>query len=171
MIHVYYGDGKGKTTAATGLVVRAAGSGMKVYVARFLKPNQSAELNILRNLENVTVEPVTRTFGFTFRMTEEQKKEAKDYYTELMRKATSKENMEKYDMIFLDEANIVFHYDFIDREEFLNFLKEYGKEKEIIVTGAMGQEPINELGDYVTEIKKIKHPYDKGVKARKGIEF
>lgn len=171
MIHVYYGDGKGKTTAATGLVVRAAGSGMKVYVARFLKTDNSSELNILRNIDNVTVEPVIKTFGFTFRMDEEQKKEAKEYYTSLMKKAIAKENVEQYDMIFLDEANIVYHHDFIDREGFLAFLREYGKKKEIIVTGAMGQEVINELGDYVTEIKKVKHPYDNGVKARKGIEF
>jgi cob(I)alamin adenosyltransferase len=171
MIHVYYGDGKGKTTAATGLVIRAAGTGMRVYIARFLKPDQSGELNILHNIENVTVEPVTRTFGFTFRMTPEQKAEAKEYYTRLMRKAIAKENIEQYDMIFLDEANIVYYYDFIDREEFLSFLKKYRQKKEIIITGAMGQEAINKLGDYVTEIKKIKHPYDQGVKARKGIEF
>ena len=89
----------------------------------------------------------------------------------MLRKAIAKENVENYDMIVMDEANIVYGYEFIEKEELINFLKEYGQKKEIIITGASRQEDIIELADYVTEIKKIKHPYDKGVKARKGIEF
>lgn len=171
MIHVYYGGGKGKTTAATGLAVRAAGTGMKVYVVRFLKTENSGEVKSLEQLENITVEPVTKSFGFSFNMTPEQKEEAKIYYTEMLRKAISKENVEKYDMLVMDEVNIVFGYGFIDKQEFLDFLKEYGQKKEIVTTGAGRQEEIIELADYVTEIKKEKHPYDKGVNARKGIEF
>ncbi|SET28314.1 cob(I)yrinic acid a,c-diamide adenosyltransferase [[Clostridium] polysaccharolyticum] len=171
MIHVYYGDGKGKTTAAAGLAVRAAGTGMKVYVVRFLKTENSGEVKSLRQLENIIVEPITKSFGFTFDMTPEQKEEAKIYYTEMLRKAISKENVEKYDMFVMDEVNIVFGYGFIDKQELLDFLKEYGQKKEIVITGAVRQEEIVELADYVTEIKKEKHPYDKGVNARKGIEF
>lgn len=171
MIHVYYGDGKGKTTAATGLAVRAAGTGMKVYVVRFLKNENSGEINSLKQLENITVEPVTKTFGFTFRMTEEEKEKAKQYYTELLRKAIAKENVEKYDMIVMDEANIVYGYDMIEKDELIQFLKEYGDKKEIVITGATYQEDVAELADYITEIKKIRHPYDKGIHARKGIEY
>lgn len=171
MIHVYYGDGKGKTTAAAGLAIRAAGTGMRVYVVRFLKNDNSGEVKSLKALDNVTVEPVTRTFGFTFHMTEEQKKEAKAYYTEMFRKAVSEENLEKYDMIVMDEVNIVYGYNFIEKQELIDFIKKYGESKEIVLTGAQKQEEINELADYVTEIKKIKHPYDKGVNARRGIEF
>ncbi len=171
MIHVYYGNGKGKTTAATGLAVRAAGTGMKVYVVRFLKTDNSGEVNSLRKLDNITVEPITKTFGFTFNMTEEQKKDAKRYYTELFQKAVSKENVEKYDMFVMDEVNIVYGYEFIKKTELIDFLKKYGEKKEIVLTGASKQEEINELADYVTEIKKIKHPFDMGVNARQGIEF
>lgn len=171
MIHVYYGNGKGKTTAATGLAVRAAGTGMKVYVVRFMKTDNSGEVKSLQQINNITVEPVVKSFGFTFNMTEEQKKEAKIFYKEMLRKAIARENVENYDMIVMDEANIVYGYEFIEKEELINFLKEYGQKKEIIITGASRQEDIIELADYVTEIKKIKHPYDNGVKARKGIEF
>lgn len=171
MIHVYYGDGKGKTTAATGLAVRAAGTGMKVYVVRFMKTDYSGEVNSLKQIENITVELVTKSFGFTFNMTEQQKKEAKAYYTEMLRNAIAKENVENYDMIVMDEANIVYGCELIEKEELISFLKEYGQKKEIVITGATRQEDIIELADYVTEIKKIKHPYDKGVDARKGIEF
>lgn len=171
MIHFYYGDGKGKTTAATGLAVRAAGTGMKVYVVRFLKNDNSGEVSSLKKLENITVEPCTRTFGFTFNMNEEQKKEAKEYYTQMLHNTLSKENVDKYDMIVMDEANVVYGYDFIDKEELLSFLREYGEKKEIVITGGKPHPEIVELADYVSEIKKVKHPYDKGVNARRGIEF
>lgn len=171
MIHIYYGNGKGKTTAATGLAIRAAGTGMKVQVVRFMKTDNSGEVKVMQQVENITVEPCTRSFGFTFQMTEEQKQEAKAYYTELLRKTIAPENIEKYDMIVMDEANIVYHYEFIERDELMNFLREYGEKKEIVITGAFPQDDLIEVADYVTEIKKVKHPYDKGVKARRGIEF
>lgn len=171
MIHLYYGDGKGKTSAAMGLAIRAAGSGMKVHVIRFMKTDQSGEVNSLQQIENITLQPCTRTFGFTFRMTEEQKKEAKEYYTNLFFKVIEKESLDQYNMIIMDESAIVYHYDFIPKQEFKDFLKKYGQEKEIVITGAFPQADLIELADYASEIKKVKHPYDKGVKARKGIEF
>lgn len=171
MIHVYYGNGKGKTTAATGLAVRAAGTGMTVYVVRFLKNEDSGELKSLRQLESVTVEPLTKTFGFTFQMTEKDKEEAKEYYTGLLRKAIAEDNLKKYDMLVMDEVNIAYHYDFIDKKEFIGFLKEYGQKKEIVITGANSYKEVDELADYITELRKVKHPYDKGVQARRGIEF
>ena len=132
MIHVYYGNGKGKTTAATGLAVRAAGTGMRVYVVRFMKTDNSGEVKSLQQINNITVEPVVKSFGFTFNMTEEQKKEAKIFYTEMLRKAIAKENVENYDMIVMDEANIVYGYEFIEKEELINFLvltEEYDANK------------------------------------------
>lgn len=171
MIHFYYGNGKGKTTAATGLAVRAAGTGMKVYVVRFMKNDHSGEIKSLQQLENVTVELCSRTFGFTFDMTEEQKREAKEYFTQMLHNAVSEENLKMYDMIVMDEVNVAYGYNLVNRNELLSFLEEYGCKKEIVITGGQPHPEILDLADYVSEIKKVKHPYDKGVNARKGIEF
>ena len=171
MIHVYYGDGKGKTTAAIGLAIRAAGTGMKVCMVRFMKTDQSGEVEIINQIENITLKPCTRSFGFTFQMTPEQKEEARAYYTEMLRETIEDKNVAKYDMIVMDEANIVFYYDLIEKKELLNFLKKYGQSKEIVLTGACKNEELIQLGDYVTQIQKIKHPFDKGMDARRGIEY
>ena len=80
LLHIYCGDGKGKTSAAVGMAVRAAGCGMKVLVIRFLKTENSGEVEVLRSIPGITVPPCERTFGFMFRMTEEQKQEAALYY-------------------------------------------------------------------------------------------
>ena len=80
LVHIYCGDGKGKTSAAVGLAVRAAGRGMKVLVVRFLKTENSVEVEVLRSIPGITVTPCDRTFGFVFRMNEEQKAEAAEYY-------------------------------------------------------------------------------------------
>ncbi len=80
LLHIYCGDGKGKTSAAVGMAVRAAGCGMKVLVIRFLKTENSGEVEVLRSIPGITVPPCERTFGFVFRMTEEQKQEAALYY-------------------------------------------------------------------------------------------
>ena len=88
-VHIYCGDGKGKTTAAIGLAVRAAGRGKKVVIARFLKTEDSGEVEVLRSIPGITVLPCEKTFGFYFQMTEEQKREAALYYGSLLERAWS----------------------------------------------------------------------------------
>lgn len=171
MIHVYYGDGKGKTSASTGLAVRAAGRGMKVFMVRFMKTDDSGEVLVLKGIENIIMYPCLKSFGFTFQMTPEQKQEAKKYYTEVFRKVTSEENIKEYDMIVMDEINVVCHYGFVGIKEVVEFLNRSGKEKEIVMTGRYAPEELRERADYVTELRKEKHPFDMGVNARKGIEY
>ena len=142
-IHIYCGDGKGKSTAAMGLALRAAGSGKKVLVTQFLKDGSSSELKILRELPGVKVLTCPRQFGFFWNMTEEQKEQAKCSYEEL----------------------------FEDRERVLAFLKEKPEGLETVLTGRDPAPELVELADYVSEIQKKKHPFDKGVPARRGIEL
>lgn len=168
-IHINCGDGKGKTTAAMGLSVRAAGSGLKVLVVQFFKDGTSSELKILREIPNITVVTEERNFGFYNFMKEENKAEAKQAYQELLEKAITMSN--DADVLVLDEIISTYNYNMIERETLVGFLKEKRSDLEVILTGRDPKEELVELADYVTEMKKIKHPYDKKQPARLGIEF
>ena len=125
-IHIYTGDGKGKTTAAMGLAVRAAGSGMKVYIAQLLKDGSSSELNILRKIENITCHSCEKNFGFIKYMDQETLKEAKEYYRKYFREVI--DGAKSVDLLVLDEFMAAYQYDMIDREEALYFLKNKREE-------------------------------------------
>ena len=161
LLHIYCGDGKGKTTAATGLAVRAAGSGKKVLFARFLKDEKSGELKILRQIPQIEVLPVEKSFGFFWTLSEAEKAEAKDMYFRLWR--TLKEVM--------DECMAALRYRLLPPEEVVTFLKERPEELEVVLTGRDPDEELLALADYVSEIRKVKHPFDRGIHARKGIEY
>lgn len=168
-IHIYTGDGKGKTTAAMGLAVRAAGSGMKVYIAQLLKDGSSSELNILRKIENITCHSCEKNFGFIKYMNQETLKEAKEYYRKYFREVI--DEAKSVDLLVLDEFMAAYQYDMIDREEALYFLKNKPKNLEIVLTGRNVPSEIAHLADYLTDCKMVKHPYTQGLPARKGIEL
>ena len=155
-VHIYCGDGKGKTTAAVGLAVRAAGCGRKVLITRFLKTDHSGEVAALGLIPGITVTPCEKSFGFTFRMTEEQKKEAAVYYTALLDRTLKKAAKGGYHMLVLDEIMAVMNC---------------GLVLEVVMTGREPSEELISLADYVSEIRKVKHPYDQGISAREGIEY
>lgn len=170
-MQVYTGDGKGKSSASIGAAVRMAGSGGSVVMARFLKREDSAEVAILREIPNITVIPVTRTFGFTFRMTELEKVEAKKYYDELFDIAVQKSLQQKANMLILDELNCVYASNLVSTEHVLDTLQKLKGTMELVITGRNAARELLELADYVTELKKEKHPHDRGLMARKGIEY
>jgi len=170
-IHIYCGDGKGKTTAATGLAVRMAGSGEKVLFVRFLKNENSCELEILKGLPGIEVIPCTRDFGFYSRMGEEQKIQAKIYYGQMLKAALSKVQEEAYGLLVLDEIIAACRFQLIEKDELIDFLRNKPDRLEVVLTGRNPESELLELADYITEMKKIKHPYDSGVKARKGVEY
>ncbi len=169
MIHIYFGEGKGKTTAATGLAARAAGSGMKVLFVQFFKDGSSGEVKSLKALENITFLYPDTYNGRYATMTDDQKEVTKKSYTEAMKKAIGM--AEDFDLIVLDEAVSVFSYGFIDRDELLSFLKDNREAKEIVLTGRDPARQLLELADYATEMKKHRHPFDRGIAAREGIEY
>ncbi|SHI99204.1 cob(I)yrinic acid a,c-diamide adenosyltransferase [Parasporobacterium paucivorans] len=171
LIHIYCGNGKGKTTASIGLCVRAAGSGLRVLVARFLKNNKSGELSILNQIPNVFIMPFDKDYGFTFKMSEETKKEAKIAYTNLLIDSFEKANTEEYDLLIMDEIIATNNHGFVDDELLLGLLRNRHPGLEVVMTGRNPSDALIELADYVSEIKKIKHPFDMGIPARKGIEI
>ena len=161
LTHIYCGDGKGKTTAAIGLAIRAAGSGKKVLIARFLK-NEASGVDIIH---------LERSFGFYKNLSEEDKRECRKMYRELWDAATKRAVSEQFDMLVMDEFMAAYRYGIIEKETALRFLREKPYKLELVLTGREPSEELLELADYVSEIKKVKHPFDRGVKARKGIEF
>jgi len=171
MIHSYIGDGKGKTTAAIGLAARFAGSGKKVLFMQFLKGNESSELTFLKNT-NIVVKPCqTCVAGFYWEMNEEEKKKLKKETNNGFIYAIKCAENNEFDMIVLDEIAGAIENLLLPEDALVDFLMIYGKEKEIVITGRKISEKILELSDYVSIINKLKHPYDKGIEARCGIEY
>lgn len=171
LLHIYCGDGKGKTTAATGLAVRAAGSGMKVLFARFLKDENSAELEILESIPNIEVLNPDKSYGFYWTLGEDEKAALKETYRQFWNKIVSKCTEKNYEMLVMDEFMAAYQYELMERKEALEFLAGRPEGLEVVLTGRDPSEELLELADYVSEIRKIKHPFDKNIQARKGIEF
>ncbi len=171
LVHIYCGDGKGKTTAALGLAVRAAGRGRKVLVARFLKTDDSGEVMALSQITGITVLPCVKTFGFYFQMTESQKKEAKNYYGELLETAWDMVFEEGYEMLVLDEIMAACNYGLVSEQRLVEHVTKRPDRLEVVMTGRDPSKELLALADYVSEIQKKKHPFDSGLQARKGIEY
>ena len=170
-VHIYCGEGKGKTTAAVGLAVRAAGCKKKVLITRFLKTDHSGEVAALGLIPGISVTPCEKSFGFFFRMTEEQKKEAAVYYTELLDRTLKKAASGAYDMLVLDEIMAVMNFGLVREGTVRAFIAGRPSGLEVVMTGREPSGELIALADYVSEIRKIKHPYDQGISAREGIEY
>ena len=167
--HIYCGDGKGKTTAAMGLAVRAAGNGLRVLILQFLKNGKTGELASLEQLENITVLRGKGGMKFTFKMNEEDKAETLRVHTENLQ--TVIEQAEGYDLVVLDEAIGACGCGLLDIQQLLRFLDSKPEKLEVVLTGRNPAQALLDRADYISEIKKIRHPYDKGIPARKGIEL
>ncbi len=170
LTHIYCGDGKGKTTAAMGLALRAAGCGAKVVIVQFLKDGDSSELNALRTLPNVTVISGKEVRGFSFTFTEEEKARVREGNNSRLREGIELCTSGKCDMLILDEAMGALFTQLLDRKMLVGFLKNRPKHIEIVMTGRNPDAELLELADYVSKIEKVKHPYDKGIPARAGVE-
>lgn len=171
MIQIYTGDGKGKTTGAVGSAIRCVGAGKKVLFCQFLKDGSSGECSLLKTLAEVECLLPEKSFGFTFLMDENTRKEAMAYYRAYWEQIEEKMNGKAYDMVILDELCDACETDMVNVEKVAEFLEKYGKSAEIILTGRRPLECLAEKADYITEMKKIKHPFDEGTPAREGVEF
>lgn len=169
LIHIYCGDGKGKTTAAMGLLLRACGDGKRVLVTQFLKDGSSSEIKMLHTIPNVTVKVVSKSFGFYKNMSDEQRQEAKLLYSHLLKEVIAEAS--NFDLLIFDEIISAYTYQLIQQEDLLEFLRQKPKYLEVVMTGRNPEQTLLEFADYVTEMKKIKHPYDKNILARQGIEY
>lgn len=169
LIHIYCGDGKGKTTAAMGLAVRCAGSGRKVLILQFLKDGKSSEFASLSHVPGIEVIPQTKTFGFTWTLTPEEKAEAAAYYSGLLEDAFRR--APDFDLLILDEALGACTTGMADESRLLSLLDGRPEPLEVVLTGRDPSQALQDRADYVTEMKMVKHPFEKGVSAREGIEY
>lgn len=170
-VHIYCGDGKGKTSAALGLAVRAAGRGRRILIVRFLKNDNSGEIPVLQQISGIDVMPCERTFGFVFRMNEEQKKEAAEYFSERFARACEEAVTGDYDVVIFDELMASCNYGMVQETAVLKFLEKRPEGMEVVMTGRGPSEALLAAADYVSEMKMMKHPYTEGIPARKGIEY
>ncbi len=168
-IHVYCGDGKGKTTAAIGLSIRAAGVGYRVIFVQFLKSSKTGELVVLEAQDSIEVIRSTKPLKFTFLMNEEERTECRVIHQEIWNKVMEKE-LTDTTLLVLDESIGTMKEELLDEEMVLEFL-ESNPECEVVLTGREPSERLLKVADYVTEMMKRKHPYDRNLPARKGIEF
>ena len=169
LVHLYYGDGKGKTTAAMGLALRAAGRGYPVLVVQFLKRGDSGEIKALERLGIRTL-AYPKLSGFSFQMDERQKKDFLCAHEEKLKKAKEYCTQKPNGVLVLDEAIGACRKGLLKEEELLAFLQDRPSGWEIVLTGRQPSAAMLETADYVTEMKKEKHPFDRGIPARDGIE-
>lgn len=171
MLHLYTGDGKGKTTAAFGLAFRALGCGNRVLIAQFLKNGKSSELEAASRFENACVVKVPSTNKFTYQMTEEELSEERRKQKNALYMLIDKIREIKPATIILDELAVCTGIGLTEEADMWKLIEtalEYG---ETVVTGRYPPESLMEKADYVSEIVKRKHPFDKGIPARRGVEF
>ena len=167
LIHLYFGDGKGKTSAALGLALRALGRGKTVALAQFLKGNRSGERAALRELSGFTEIQGPETVPFPARMTPAQRKAAAEECSELFRKAAET----PCELLILDEVCDAVNEGFLPGSDVLSFLDCRPPEQEVALTGRNPPSELLERADYCSEIRKVRHPYDDGQAARLGIEY
>jgi len=164
---VYTGDGKGKTTAAFGLALRAAGAGLKVYFAQFIKGMKYSELDSIKRFDDlITLKQYGRNCFIKRNPLQEDIDIAQKGFDEIKQIVSSN----NYDIIILDEINIAISYNLIEEEKVLELIKNKPFNVELIITGRYATPNIIELADLVTEMKEVKHYYQKGIVARVGIE-
>jgi cob(I)alamin adenosyltransferase len=165
-IQIYTGNGKGKTTAALGLSLRAVCAGKKVFFGQFVKGMEYSELTVPKYLPNFTLEQFGRNVFIFNKPKEEDIKFARKGLERIKEVLTSGE----YDVVVLDELNIAIFYNLFKIEEIIEILDNRNESIEVIITGRNANEKLIDKADLVTEMKEIKHYYKKGVPARRGIE-
>lgn len=166
LVHLYYGEGKGKTTAAMGLALRAIHAGKKVVIVQFLKGMATGEIAILEQL-GAKIYRGKCGNKFLSQMTEIEKAATKEMQTENLLTAMQ----EEADVLILDEACAAWQKEMIDRTMLQKAVLEKPDIQEVILTGRSPAQWMLERADYCTEMRCEKHPFQKGIKARKGVEF
>jgi len=169
LVEIFTGDGKGKTSAALGVALRALGHGLRVHIVFFMKGDfPYGEQKILSEISNCTVE----RFGFQdfvdpASIRPEEKEEARKAL-EAGRKAMLSR---KYDIVILDEGNVAVAWKLIDVDDVIKLIHDKPKNVELVLTGRYADPKLVKLADLVTDMVKVKHPYDKGILSRKGIDY
>ncbi len=175
MIHLYTGEGKGKTTAAIGLCVRAVGRGYPVCFSQFMKGNDTGELYVLERLPNVEILRSRKNYGFYASMTEADKKELTKVHNSILDSLLEKAGSGGCRMVVMDELTYPVKWGLLDMRK-LETLLDMGKkgsaaDVEIVITGRDAADFLQNAADYITQMECVRHPFEKGIAAREGIEF
>lgn len=171
LIHVYCGDGKGKTTAAIGLAVRAAGAGKRVIFAQFFKGGPTGELKSFERLPGIRVFRNPEDLGFFKNMSPQQKERAACMHTETVEKIFLALEREPVDMVILDEITYPYEYGVIDRGMVERLVLQKPEYLELVLTGRNPDRVFLEAANYVTEMRKVRHPFDENIGGREGVEY
>jgi cob(I)alamin adenosyltransferase len=166
LVHVYTGNGKGKTTAAIGLAVRATGRNLKVAFVQFIKGVQTGERIFMENNKAFDIVQLN-TGNYRSKSQEQLRNEAQETLSYAEKVITGDE----YDMVVLDEICVALHENLISIQQVLDLLDKKPQRLELVLTGRNAPQELIERADLVTEMRMIKHPYNEGIVARPGIEF
>ncbi len=167
LVHIYTGDGKGKTTAAFGLAVRASGAGLRVGIFQFIKGASYSENDIFKNIHNITIVQCGRGCFIKTHPSPEDINAA----LRGLRVASRNIKSGKYDLVILDEVNVALRMGLINIEDIIQLIIGKPLSLELVLTGRNCPKTLFRYADLITEMRKIKHPFDEGIVARKGIEF
>lgn len=168
LVHLYTGDGKGKTTAAVGLAVRAAGAGLRVLFVQLMKGRDSAEIVPMERL-GIRVMRAKVGDKFVFQMDEAEKAACRATHRACFEEAT--QQAQHYDVLVLDEAMSALSTGMLAEADLAGFIKQKPPGLEVVLTGREAPGAIIELADYITDMRAEKHPFEGGQAARRGIEF
>ena len=172
LIIVHTGNGKGKTTAALGLAIRAWGDGLRVLILQFIKGGwKYGEIETIKKLGEIDGRIELKRLGKGFQRNTDDKAEHIEVAKEALKEAGNAFESGNYDLIILDEINYAVKFELITVEDVKALLAKRPAELHVVLTGRDAKEEIIDMADLVTEMKLIKHPYQKGIKAQKGIEF
>ncbi|MGL4345211.1 MAG: cob(I)yrinic acid a,c-diamide adenosyltransferase [Cellulosilyticaceae bacterium] len=172
LVQVYCGQGKGKTTAAIGLGIRALGNGLKVIMIQFLKHGNTGECHLIKTLEpQFKVFHFEKNRGFTWTLTEEEKNELKIEIQTALKFAKKVMDTGECDILILDEILGAISSGLVESEQICKLIEECSEEIELVLTGRDVPEDIAAKADYISRIDPVKHPINKGIMARKGIEY
>ncbi|WP_373898234.1 cob(I)yrinic acid a,c-diamide adenosyltransferase [Haloimpatiens sp. FM7315] len=165
-VHVYTGNGKGKTTAAFGLAIRAAMAGKKVYIGQFIKGMKYNETKIQNFVKNITIEQLGRDCFINKKPDEEDLRLAKDGLEKCGRILKSGE----WNLVILDELTIALYFKLISIDRVVEVIKNRNPSVEVVITGRYAKEELLDIADLVTDMEEVKHYYTKGVLSRDGID-
>lgn len=172
LVQVYYGKGKGKTTAAIGLGIRAIGNDYKVIMIQFLKHDTTGECKVLKNLEpEFKIFHFEKRRGFTWQLSDEEKSELKSETSNALKFASKVMDTGQCDILILDEILNSLELGFVSEEDVCTLIDSKSDDVELVLTGRTLPENIAKRADYISHIEDIKHPMERGVDARRGIEF
>lgn len=170
-LHLYTGEGKGKTSAAMGLALRMLGHGKKVVIAQFMKDGTSGEIKALSTFENLIHFQGGRMKGFAFRMTPSQLEQMQQEQSEAARELLSLIQKEQPDLLVLDELCVALAMGLVKKEDAYALIEAALQTGEVAATGRHATDELIGKADYVSRLEAVKHPFDEGLQARKGVEF